>query len=639
MEKRIVGPHHEQSESEFSSNVLGFINKFLMEDDDIEEDYNMFQPHEHEESSGALSSINQILMEEDFEKEYTMFQDSFALQLTEKSFHDVISHTPPPPPPPPPIATTTTLPSSSIQHEHQQNYNFVHSPNFSDDYSFSSGSTSSFELDPIMDSYNYNYNPFLLPNTLPFSPNNFVSQSNSTIFPSFNNALSHEVIQTENFEEEHFHNVSEQVNIDDNSELSELFDKVLVLGTKYTKGTLQNTSFQQNEELSNRFYGSRRKRSYEEVVDLSTLLMLCAQSISCNDVSNANQILNQIKKHSSPTGGGTQRLAHFFGNALEARLAGTGSHNYRALCSKKKSAADMVRAYQVYSSACPFEKLAIMFSNDAILNKAKETESLHIIDFGFGYGFKWPGFIYRLSKRSGGPPKLKITGIDLPNSLERVNEAGLRLASYCKRFNVPFEFNGIAKNWESIKVRDFKIRKNEFVAVNCVFKFENLLDETVVSENPRGAVLDLIKKANPNIFVHSIVNGGYDAPFFVKRFKEAVFHYSALFDMLDNNNVEREDPVRLMFEEGFWGKDIMNVIGCEGCDRVERPETYMQWHSRHMGNGFRPLKLDKQIIDRLKGRLRDDAYNSDFLFEVNQNWMLQGWKGRILFGSSCWVPS
>ncbi|RHN76101.1 putative transcription factor GRAS family [Medicago truncatula] len=643
MDKGVVDPLHEQSKSEFTSTVLGFINKFLMEDDDSEEDYNMFQHHEHEGSSTVLGSINQFLMEEDFEKEYTQFQDSFALQLTEKSFHDVIAHTPLPPPPPPTAVTaiTTTLPSS-IQHEYQQNYNFVDSPNFSD-YSLSSDSTSSFELDPIIDSYNYNYNPFLLPNTPPFSPNNFVSQSNSTIFPSFNNALSHEVLQTENFEEEHFLNVSqngsEQVYVDDSGELSELFDKVLVLGTKFTKGPLQNTSFQQNEELSNRFYGSRRQRSYEEVVDLRTLLMLCAQSISCNDISNANQLLNQIKKHSSPTGDGTQRLAHFFGNALEARLAGTGSHVYRALSSKKKSAADMVKAYQVYSSACPFEKLAIMFSNDAILNVAKETESLHIIDFGVGYGFKWLGFIYRLSKRSGGPPKLRITGIDLPNSLERVNETGLRLSSYCKRFNVPFEYNGIAKNWESIKVQDFKIRKNEFVAVTCVFKFENLPDETVVSENPRGAVLDLIKKANPNIFIHSIVNGGYDAPFFVTRFKEAVFYYSALFDMLDNNNVEREDPVRLMFEGDVWGKDIMNVIACEGCDRVERPETYMHWHSRHMGNGFRSLKLDKQIINKLKCKLRDDAYNSDFLFEVKENWMLQGWKGRILFGSSCWIPT
>ena len=80
-------------------------------------------------------------------------------------------------------------------------------------------------------------------------------------------------------------------------------------------------------------------------------------------------------------------------------------------------------------------------------------------------------------------------------------------------------------------------------------------------------------------------------------------------------------------------------IACEGCDRVVRPETYRQWHFRHMGNGFKSLKLDKHVIDKLKGKLRDDAYNSDFLFEVNENWMLQGWKGKILFGSSCWIPA
>jgi hypothetical protein len=96
-------------------------------------------------------------------------------------------------------------------------------------------------------------------------------------------------------------------------------------------------------------------------------------------------------------------------------------------------------------------------------------------------------------------PKLRIIGIELPKSFERVNERNwsYRVTSY----------------WESIKVEDFKIRKDEFVAVNCLFRFENLVDKTVVSENPRDGVLDLIKKSNLSTFVHSIVNGCYDAPF------------------------------------------------------------------------------------------------------------------------------
>ena len=150
--------------------------------------------------------------------------------------------------------------------------------------------------------------------------------------------------------------------------------------------------------------------------------------------------------------------------------------------------------------------------------------------------------------------------------------------------------------------------------------------------------LKLIKKANPDIFVHGIVNGSYDVPFFVSRFREALFHYTALFDMLDTN-VARQDPMRLMFEKELFGREIVNIIACEGWERVERPQTYKQWQLRNMRNGFRLLPLDHRIIGKLKDRLRDDAHNNNFLLEVDGDWVLQGWKGRILYASSCWVPA
>ncbi|XP_040865782.1 scarecrow-like protein 14 isoform X2 [Glycine max] len=426
----------------------------------------------------------------------------------------------------------------------------------------------------------------------------------------------------------------------DDSELSELFDKVL-LGTGLGKGVPPDTT---HETILTNMFGGDASKSDEEVVDLGTLLMLCAQAVaSGSSPSFAKQLVMQIKQHSSPIGDETQRLAHYFGNALEARLDGTGYQFYSVLLSSKRtSAKDMVKAYRVYLSICPFEKLAVIFANNSICNLSEDAKTIHIIDFGIRYGFKWPALISRLSRRPGGPPKLRITGIDVPQPglrpQERVLETGRRLANYCKRFNLPFEFHAIAQRWDTIRVEDLKIETDEFVAVNCLFQFEHLLDETVVLNNPRDAVLKLIKKANPDIFVHGIVNGSYDVPFFVSRFREALYHYSALFNMLDTN-VGREDPIRLMYEKELFGREIMNIIACEGCERVERPQTYKQWQLRNMRNGFRPLPLDQRIIDKLKGRLRDDAYNNNFLLEVDGNWVLQGWKGRILYASSCWVPA
>ncbi|KAL0460345.1 UNVERIFIED_CONTAM: Scarecrow-like protein 14 [Sesamum latifolium] len=110
--------------------------------------------------------------------------------------------------------------------------------------------------------------------------------------------------------------------------------------------------------------------------------------------------------------------------------------------------------------------------------------------------------------------------------------------------------------------------------------------------SPRDAVLNLIKKINPDMFIHGVVNGTYNTPFFVTRFREALFHFSSMFDMFEAT-ISREDQHRRLFEEQVFGKDAMNIIACEGTERVERPETYKQWQVRNQRAGFRQLELDQ----------------------------------------------
>ncbi|KAE8693097.1 Scarecrow-like protein 14 [Hibiscus syriacus] len=439
------------------------------------------------------------------------------------------------------------------------------------------------------------------------------------------------------------------------SDLSEVFDKVLLCteGNAMcdTNGTVKHgetNSLQQKDQLNGSSVGkirSKKTGNKKESVDLRTLLILCAQAVSADDRRTTGELLKQIKEHSSPHGDGTQRLAYFFADGLEARLDGSGAlvHNcFASLASKKTTAADILKAYKAYLCACPFTKLAIVFANKTIYRVSQKASVLHIIDFGILYGFQWPILIQHLSKRPGGPPKLRITGIEIPQRgfrpAERIEETGRRLAKYCERFGVPFEYNPIAvENWEAIRIEDMKINRNELLAVNSHFRFQNLLDETAEVDCPRDAVLKLIRKMNPDIFVHNIVNGAYNAPFFVTRFKEALFHMSAIFDVFENT-LPREDPGRLMFEREFYGREAMNVIACEGSARVQRPETYKQWQIRTIRAGFKPLPLEQELMKLVRDKL-EACYHKDFVIDEDNNWMLQGWKGRLLYGSSCWVPA
>ncbi|EOA38758.1 hypothetical protein CARUB_v10010943mg [Capsella rubella] len=440
---------------------------------------------------------------------------------------------------------------------------------------------------------------------------------------------------------------SKQYAVDvEDGKLTEMFDKVLLFDGECDPQIKEDGENGSSKVQAKKGGGRVKKKS--QAVDFRTLLTLCAQSVSAGDKITADDLLRQIRKQSSPLGDASQRVAHFFANALEARLQGSSGtmiqSYYDSITSKKRTAAQILKSYEVFLSASPFMTLIYFFSNKMILDAAKGASVLHIIDFGILYGFQWPMFIQHLGKSKIGLRKLRITGIELPQHgfrpTERIQDTGRRLTEYCKRFGIPFEYNAIAsKNWETIRIEEFKIRPNEVLAVNTVLRFKNLRDVTPGEEDcPRDGFLKLIRDMNPNVFLSSTINGSFNAPFFTTRFKEALFHYSALFDLF-GAALSRENPERIHFEGEFYGREVMNVIACEGVDRVERPETYKQWQVRMVRAGFKQKPVEAELVESFRKKMKKWGYHKDFVLDEDSNWFLQGWKGRILFSSSCWVPS
>ncbi|XBH58616.1 hypothetical protein VPH35_080023 [Triticum aestivum] len=161
------------------------------------------------------------------------------------------------------------------------------------------------------------------------------------------------------------------------------------------------------------------------------------------------------------------------------------------------------------------------------------------------------------------------------------------------------------------------------------------MDECVVigSPNPRDVVLTNISKMKPDVFVQSTVNGS-NGTFFLSRFRGALFFYSALFDMLDAT-MPRESKLRLALERDVFGWVVLNAIAYEGKDRVERGETYKHWQVRNQRAGLRQLPLDKQTVKMARDMVKNE-YHKDFVIDEDHQWLLQGWKGRILLAHSTW---
>ena len=428
---------------------------------------------------------------------------------------------------------------------------------------------------------------------------------------------------------------------------SEMFDQVLLSDAGKREAALRESwqnetsiTLQQDGQSkgSGKSHG-RKKGGKMKLVDLRSLLTLCAQAVAAADRMSANRQLKQIRQHASPMGDGMQRLAHNFAKALEAHLAGPGSQMYKAI-STKPSAANFLKLHHLLFAVSPFMKVINFFSNKTIAKAAEKSGKLHVIDFGILYGFAWPSLKQRLSSRPGGPPKIRITGIDLPQPgfqpAEMLEETGRLLANYAKSFNVPFEFNTLAQKFKTVQIEVLKLDNDEVLAVRSRHRLRNLPDETVVAESPRDSVLTLIRKWNPDIFIHAIVNAACDSPFFMTR--EALFHYSALFDMLEEN-VARTILERMLLEREEYGQEIMNIIACKGLERIERPETYKQWQVRKERAGFRQLPLDQELVKVAEERVKS-CYHKDFMIDDEDGqWLRQGWKGRVTYAMSSWKPA
>ncbi|KAF5751436.1 putative transcription factor [Tripterygium wilfordii] len=604
----------------------------------------------------VIKYISEILLEEDLQGKTCMLQDCLALQATEKSFYDALGQQYPH------SVTQFTSRCSDNLDSPDGNSSSIES---SISYAIANKFESSNVLSSLTDSPESTFmRPDIFSEVKSFGDSfTFASKSNSwkplmaneAVIPSGSNISesrrknNHDREDSDYLEQERSHKQS-AVSLEE-SELTDIFDKVLLCQSEPNRSApsvLQSLSqddegkgkLQQTKGSSGRTRRSKKQGNGKGVVDLWTLLNQCAQAVASYDQRNAAELIKQIRQHSSHIGDGTQRMARYFVDGLEARLSFTGTPLYSPLLGNRVSAAEILKAYKVYVEACPFLRMSDLYANRVIKKLAERASKLHIIVFGVGYGFQWPCLIQGLSKRHGGPPKLCITGIELPQPgfrpAERVEETGRRLKKYCERFNVPFEYKVIAQKWETIKYEDLEIDSDEMIVVNCLYRLKNIPDDTVAMNSPRETVLKLIKRINPDIFIHGVANGTYNSPFFITRFREALFHYSALFDMFDATTPQ-DNRQRMLFEKEMWGRDIMNVIACEGTERVERPETYKQWQVKNLKAGFRQVPLDQEIMKVVRSRVKSE-YNEDFVVDEDGQWMLQGWKGRIIFALSCWKP-
>ncbi|OVA16047.1 Transcription factor GRAS [Macleaya cordata] len=371
--------------------------------------------------------------------------------------------------------------------------------------------------------------------------------------------------------------------------------------------------------------------------DLKEVLISCAKAVSDNDLITANQLIGELRNMVSVSGEPIQRLGAYMLEGLVARLASTGSCIYKALRCKEPASAELLSYMHILYEVCPYFKFGYMSANGAIAEAVKDEHRIHIIDFQIAQGSQWITLMQALAARPGGPPFIRITGIDDSNSayargggLQIVGQRLSRLAENCK---IPFEFNAAAVSGVDVELSSLGVRPGEAIAVNFAYVLHHMPDESVSTQNHRDRLLRLIKSLSPKVvtLVEQESNTN-TAPFF-PRFLETLSYYTAMFESIDVT-LPRDHKERINIEQHCLARDVVNIIACEGAERVERHEVLGKWKARFTMAGFTPYPLSSVVNSTIKTLLEN--YCEKYRLEERDGALYLGWMDRNLVASCAW---
>ena len=371
--------------------------------------------------------------------------------------------------------------------------------------------------------------------------------------------------------------------------------------------------------------------------DLKDVLCACAKAIADNDMFTAEWLMSELRQMVSVSGEPVQRLGAYMLEGLVARLASSGSSIYKALRCKEPASAELLSYMHLLYEVCPYFKFGYMSANGAIADAMKDESQVHIIDFQIAQGSQWVTLIQGLAARPGGPPRIRITGIDDSTSAYArgggLDIVGKRLSSLAKSCKVPFEFNPAEISGTEVQLEDLGVRPGEAIAVNFAFTLHHIPDESVGSQNHRDRLLRLVKSLSPKVvtLVEQESNTN-TAPFF-NRFLETLDYYLAIFESIDVT-LPREHRERINVEQHCLARDIVNIIACEGLERVERHELLGKWKSRFMMAGFTPYPLSSLVNATIKTLLEN--YCEKYTLEERDGALYLGWLNRVLVASCAW---
>ncbi|GMH11462.1 hypothetical protein Nepgr_013303 [Nepenthes gracilis] len=416
-------------------------------------------------------------------------------------------------------------------------------------------------------------------------------------------------------------------------------------------------------------------KSEERGLYLIHLLLTCANHVANGSLENTNVCLAQISQFATTNGDTMQRIAAYFAEALAHKILKSWPGLYKALqFTRTALVSEEILVRKLFGELFPFLKLALLITNQAIIEAMEGEKMIHIIDLNAAEPAQWIALMQALSTRPEGPPHLRITGVH--QQKEVLDRVACILTEEAEKLDIPLQFNPVISRLENLDVEKLRVKTGEALAISSILQLHTLLASEpeslkntpmVAARNTNGVrlpdkdgdnthslsndsdsssplssntsskmdnFLNALWGLSPKLLVAVEQDSNHNSPALMDRLLEALYFYAALFDCLEST-VSRTSIERMKVERMLFGEEIKNIIACEGADRKERHEKLEKWIQRLSMAGFGSVPLSYICVLQAR-RLLQGFGCEGYRMKEGSGCVVICWQDRPLFSISAW---
>ncbi|MFS7895500.1 putative transcription factor GRAS family [Helianthus anomalus] len=320
---------------------------------------------------------------------------------------------------------------------------------------------------------------------------------------------------------------------------------------------------------------------------------------------------------SSSLGNPIQRVVYYFSKALrakidkEARRIGlftgpTMNHVFDMEGTTGGSYGESNFDYQ----KLPFYQAGCFSGVAALVDQLSRSKRVHVIDLLIRHGIQILILMQSLASQHGFRINhLNVTAVGTGFE-EKIKQTGDRLKSFAESMHLSFSFSIVIVEDMLAFIKDLlELDPREALGVYSACGLYSL----IAQQDRLESLMKVIKSTKPRVMVVCEVAANLNSPNFLNRLIEALFHFGAVFDALEECEA------------------IRSIVATEGAERAIRHVSIDVWRKFFARFGMREIGLGMSTLYQAKLVAGKFSCGSSYMFDMDGKW-----KGTPIECLSAW---